>query len=88
MNLESACTGLSKGTVQKAQLLLKRWIRVINVVLVKKPSYEVFCGNIEGVAVDYWQTLPNSFHCGAVLHLSQKYTAFISVFIASDCLEL
>lgn len=86
MNLESACTGLSKGAVQKAQLLLERWIRVINVVLVKKPSYEVFCGNVKGVPVDHWQTLPNSVHCGAVLHLSQKYTAFILVFIASDSL--
>lgn len=70
--------------VQKAQLLTERWIRVIN-VLVQKPSYEVFHGNIKGVPVDNCQILPNSVHCGAVLHLSQKYTTFISVCIASDC---
>lgn len=56
---------------------------MINVILVQN---ELFNGNIKGVPVDEWQTLPNSVHHGAVLHLSQKYTAFISVCIASDCL--
>jgi len=65
--------------MQKAQHWIERWITVI-IVLVQKLSYQMLCHRrCKRAPVDNWKALPNSMHCGAVLHLSQKHAAFIPV---------